>query len=171
VGHRALDCPNDWPNVATYHTLTQTDVDAAKHNCRGKTAAVVVTLPIDSVASVMPDIGRSDEDNSLISDEVSQSLRYTPTSKHLVWDCAADDRQSEFLFPINLTALIDDGSHVVMVKPEIANKLCLKRRKLPNPLRLSLAIKDNQSRMNNFNVPSNNINEQPAVESLPNASN
>jgi hypothetical protein len=160
VGHRALDCPNDWPNAATYRTLTQADVDTAKRNCRGKTAPVAAAVPIDPIASVMPDVGRSDEGDSLSSDEVSKPLPDIPTCKHLVWHCAADDRQSEFFHPTFMTALIDDGSHLVMVTPEIANKLSLKRRKLAKPLKFSVAINDKSTRMNNTD-PKDNCTHPP----------
>jgi predicted aspartyl protease len=132
----------------------------AKHNRRGKTAPVAAAVPIDPIASVMPDMGRSDEGDSLSLDEVSKPLPDIPTCKPLVWHCTADDRQSEFFHPTFMTALIDDGSHLVMVTPKIANKLSLKCRKLAKPLKFSLAINDKSTRMNNTD-PKDNCTHPP----------
>ena len=33
VEHRAVNCPNDFPSPNTYKSLTQSDVNHAKHGC------------------------------------------------------------------------------------------------------------------------------------------
>jgi hypothetical protein len=136
TGHRAFDCPNDWPSTTNYKTLTQAEVDAAKHKCN-KVAAVAATVPTETVASVMPKANAMEEEDSMESDKVSTQLPpifSVPTSRHLVWHCAADSHLSNFLTPVDITTLIDDGAHIVMIHPHVANRLGLKRRKITNYL-------------------------------------
>jgi hypothetical protein len=54
VNHRAAECPNDFPNLATYKTLVQADVDRVKRNRSKRVATVTATtLPEDVSSSSM----------------------------------------------------------------------------------------------------------------------
>ena len=58
------------------------------------------------------------------------------TVPHLFWRCSINGAANNF--PTMLSALIDHGSHVVLISDEFANSLSLKCRKLlePRPVEL-----------------------------------
>ncbi|TFY53536.1 hypothetical protein EVJ58_g9399 [Rhodofomes roseus] len=57
---------------------------------------------------------------------------------HLLWECAVDGpRASE---PITVQALIDSGSHAVLIREPLVQQLGLRLRKLPQPERVELAM-------------------------------
>jgi hypothetical protein len=72
-------------------------------------------------------------------------LRPSPTSHtppplqlpHLHWPCAADDPDGSF--PVPLDSLID-GSHLVLIRPNVADRLGLRRHLLHKPLGILLAM-------------------------------
>jgi len=49
--HRAVDCPNDFPNPTTYKTLTQTDVDRAKRARTKRVAAVTTNASVANTSA------------------------------------------------------------------------------------------------------------------------
>jgi len=51
VNHHAAECPNDFPNPATYKTLVQADVDHVKCNRSKRVAAVTATTSPEDVSS------------------------------------------------------------------------------------------------------------------------
>jgi hypothetical protein len=106
--HCAFDCTNDWPQATNYCTLTQQDADMARCRKRIKPTPIAVTLPNNATASVMPERLMSEQEgDSMESDEVSETLPTIPTNtvpmgQHLIWCCAVDNRNSEFLKPCNV---------------------------------------------------------------------
>jgi hypothetical protein len=57
---------------------------------------------------------------------------------HLYWRCSVNGRNNEF--PTTFNALIDHGSHTVLISDAFAAELGLKRRKLHAPMAVELAI-------------------------------
>ena len=60
------------------------------------------------------------------------------TVLHLFWRCSINGAANGF--PITLSALIDHGSHVVLISDEFTNSLFLKHRKLFEPMSVELAM-------------------------------
>ena len=60
------------------------------------------------------------------------------TVPHLFWRCSINGAANGF--PITLSALIDHGSHIVLISDEFTNSLFLKRRKLFEPMSIELAM-------------------------------
>jgi hypothetical protein len=58
-------------------------------------------------------------------------------SGHLEWRCRVDGPLSE---AVVITALIDNGSHAVLIDERLVVRLGLKKRKLPCPQRARLAM-------------------------------
>lgn len=71
--------------------------------------------------------GSEGSDTDTDTDEVSQPFRLP----HLRWKCVVAGPKSAF--PVRIRALIDDGSHLVLIRPELADELGLKRYPLPSP--------------------------------------
>ncbi|KAH9829347.1 uncharacterized protein C8Q71DRAFT_718361, partial [Rhodofomes roseus] len=162
AGHRRDACPNPWPDPATYRTLTENDALAAKrgrsHSAppatrRGAPVAAVASssrvedveddenLPAHPVAAVMG-MGRvsytrspSVEDLYRPEDDDRSSVRPTP---HLLWDCMIDGPLVDE--PFQAQALIDSGSHTVLMREPLVRKLGLTLRDLPQPERVELAM-------------------------------
>ncbi len=59
-------------------------------------------------------------------------------SKHFVWKCNIDGPKVDF--PITVSTLIDNGAHVVLIRPEIVQKLELPIHKLNQPECIDVAI-------------------------------
>ncbi len=64
---------------------------------------------------------------------------------HLFWDCRLDGPRTES--PIQRKALIDSGSHTVMIDEKLVQQLGLRRQKLPTPLEISLAMGGQENRL------------------------
>ena len=87
------------------------------------------------VQSAVLGVGEEDSDDE---------LRYAPTNnspfylRHLEWRCRVDGPSvSE---PLLINALIDNGSHSVLIDEKLVGELGLRRRKLPSPQRARLAM-------------------------------
>jgi RNase H-like domain found in reverse transcriptase/Integrase zinc binding domain len=63
---------------------------------------------------------------------------FTVPHGHLFWHCSINGAANGF--PITLSALIDHGSHVVLISDEFTNSLFLKRSKLFEPMSVELAM-------------------------------
>jgi hypothetical protein len=50
---------------------------------------------------------------------------------HLVWRCSTNGTKNSF--PITFDALIDHGSHAVLIREDFVDSLALHHRKLPVP--------------------------------------
>ncbi|TFY53313.1 hypothetical protein EVJ58_g9521 [Rhodofomes roseus] len=188
AGHRREACPNPWPNPATYRTLTENDMLAAKRGrshsappaSRSKPAPVAVVAsssrmqiddddddenqPAHPVAAVMgirrisyscsPSVGalyKSDDDDRSsvcptvpLTSDPSVVAAVSPVQAdpfcepHLLWQCAVDGPLVND--PIPLQALIDSGSHTVLIWEPLAHQLGLRLRNLPQPERVELAM-------------------------------
>jgi hypothetical protein len=63
---------------------------------------------------------------------------------HFFWRCTVSGALGSF--PITLNALIDHGSHIVLISNDLIIELSLKRRKLVKPMPVELAMPDQNSK-------------------------
>jgi Reverse transcriptase (RNA-dependent DNA polymerase)/RNase H-like domain found in reverse transcriptase len=96
--------------------------------------------------------GESNSDISVSNRNFAAAIANQPTSAlmalnedlapftvpHLFWHCSINGAANGF--PITLSALIDHGSHVVLISNEFANSMFLKHRKLFEPMSVELAM-------------------------------
>jgi hypothetical protein len=159
--HRSSTCKGDFPNPVGYKSLTQGDVDKAKKSLNSKKVAAIfpaldtpdenIFTPTHPVAAI---IGTSSQpyayqavnassvldtegDTGSDEDEVCRS-------QHLLWNCSIFSTHDAF--PVNISALIDNGSHLVLIHPDYVQKLALPRHKLPRPISVELAMNEQQKR-------------------------
>jgi hypothetical protein len=152
AGHMSKNCPNGFPDPASYKTLTVAAAEAAKKKMgggKGKTAQTVNAVAdaaaelsegdsmensivtVSSVNAVLPPIATADADSG--DDSVSAPLKVP----HLFWEC---DVLNQAGCPVRINALIDDGAHMVLIRPELASRLQLRIFKLPKPEHVEVAI-------------------------------
>ncbi|KIJ90292.1 hypothetical protein K443DRAFT_15354 [Laccaria amethystina LaAM-08-1] len=151
--HRSQSCPNGFPLGKGYKTLTLTDALSAK---KGKAVAKLSAKPvaatstafeavdsddeISATAAILPDspgeyTSDSDEDWDVSRREVSQpSLR----SKHLIWNCQIHSLTDDF--PTKTHVLIDNGAHLILIHPDLVNRLGLKKYRLHKPELVDVAF-------------------------------
>ncbi len=63
--------------------------------------------------------------------------------EHLIWCCSIKNRSP--VFPatfVNVWALIDNGSHLVLISPQLIQKLNLHIHQLPQPIKITVALKN-----------------------------
>ncbi|GBE82211.1 hypothetical protein SCP_0405940 [Sparassis crispa] len=184
AGHISHDCPNGFPDLSTYKTITQEIVNKLKGQRKltcTTTAISAATVKSDEerensflhpVAAVMgssrmPIAAMPNNDSSILSEEGnSESLvslllstvapitmctvvrNHPPTPvdapfrvPHLVWHCAASGPAHSL--PVTYNALIDDGSHTVLIRDDYVDHLQLHHRRLPIPEHIELAMEGN----------------------------
>jgi hypothetical protein len=147
--HGAHSCPNDFPDGNKYQRITA-HRDAAgnapkKNNkggpAKGKVIAAVTMEDADEptssedgdfVTAVLPCAVLGN--GSFSEDDVSPPIR----SKHFVakFNIAAKHLD----FPLTFTTLIDNGAHLVLIRPEVVDALQLERHPLKIPETVSVAI-------------------------------
>jgi hypothetical protein len=157
--HCSQSCPNGLPLGKGYKTLTMTDVLAAK---KGKAVSKLVAKPvaatsasIDAVdtdedvsatAAILPHSANdytsdSDEDWDVSRHEVS----HTPhRGKRLIWNCQINSLMTDF--PIKTCTLIDNGAHLVLIRPELVEELGLKKYRLHKPEPVSIAFSNEKKK-------------------------
>ena len=148
VNHKGADCPNGFPAPSSYKTLTAAYAEAvrdSKNKPRPRVAAHVgqaETSVYEDAVEGSAVLGISDE----ISDDSDEYVRtnHTPpfSSGHLEWRCQIDG--SSVSEPVVVTALIDNGSHSVLIDDGLVTKLGLRRRRLLSPQRARLAMGDEE---------------------------
>lgn len=155
VKHRSRDCPNQAP-PANRKRLSEADVPAsakaayaAFQRVKTETAAAIqaleeqenaasagetstsATAPME-VAAVMQTCVLEGADTD--SDEYVAPF----SAPHLVWNCLLEGPSTEFPTPIR--ALIDHGSHLVLIDEALVRKLGLRRRRVPTPIHVKMAV-------------------------------
>ena len=185
--HVSKDCTNDWPNTATYRTITAADVAAASK--AGKimknisVAVMSITNPITSSSTVAtiispnpvayiaanmqsviaddPDYSDLDDSNrvcvhcswpctavvlstkipALTVKQIGEKVGLAPFFEpHLWWRCSMD--VSDFM-PQTINALIDPGSHTVLIHADLVDTLLLHCRLLHKPKIIELLMESN----------------------------
>jgi hypothetical protein len=157
VDHCSASCKSEFPNPVGYETLTQGDVDRAKKSTSKKVAVVFPALD-DSDKNIFPSI----HPVAAIIGSLSQPYAYQAVntssvldaegdtksddevcpSQHMIWHCSTFSANETF--PVPLSALIDNGLHLVLIHPDYIQKLTLPRQKLACPISIELAMHGKQ---------------------------
>ena len=81
--------------------------------------------------------------NSSFSSESDNSVRQPFKSKHYIWKCKIDSSADEF--PVTLSTLIDNGAHMVLIRPDTVQNLALPTFLLPEPEVIDVAVSSSSS--------------------------
>ena len=81
--------------------------------------------------------------NGSFSSEGNSSVCQPFKSKHYVWKCSINAPADEF--PIKVSTLIDNGAHMVLIRPETVKQLGLPSFPLPHPEEVDVAISSSSS--------------------------
>jgi hypothetical protein len=76
--------------------------------------------------------------------KASVSVTAPLTVPHLFWKCSVSGSTNSF--PVTINALIDDGSHTVLISESLTKSLGLKRRKLHEPMYVEMAMPEDGSK-------------------------
>ena len=130
------------------HTLQDALRAKAKSSRPAPVAAITDTFSMsfspdnDLVAAVFPPGSSSTADKSLSdSSEASlASVSITPPlkGKHLIWSCILNNDADTI--SVKADALIDSGSHMALIHPDLVSRLKLQSYKLAHPERVSVAM-------------------------------
>ncbi|KAG1857406.1 hypothetical protein F4604DRAFT_1589940, partial [Suillus subluteus] len=131
VSHQSKECTDGAPEASTYKVLTESDAIAAKP----KTRAVAAVGPVGAVmpSSVLDDGSDSEDDMCVAPFETA----------HIMWPCLLTGPNSNSFERVD--ALIDHGSHLVLIDENVVNKLGLRKRKLYKKIEANSAFMDNSS--------------------------
>ena len=129
VDHKGASCPNGFPSPSSYKPLTVEYTEAVrdsknKPRSRGGPVAHVGYPEEVDVGAGLAVLGIGEEESD-DSEYVRKSTPSTPfSSGHLEWHCRVDGPSE----PVSVRALIDNGSHSVLVDKELVRRLGLRRR-------------------------------------------
>jgi len=152
VDHCSANCPNEFPTGVGYKTLTTDDVKSACRKTSNPVASVVelshrsgillivaIMLPTNDSMVLEGNSGdlSKDSDDSMSAHSVLFSI------PHYRWRCAIDGADS--LNCVDIEALIDNGSHTVLIRDDLVDNLKLRRWKLHEPRNISLAVSDSEN--------------------------
>ena len=166
--HTAGSCTNDFPAAEHYRTRTLEDALRAQRSSsqRGSDKGKQNSLPAKpttSKAAAATISAEPDENTSLDStNENAVYALFGPTasssvlgngsfsdgdasvsppslrSKHYIWKCKTDGPAVEF--PVTVSALIDNGAHLVLIRPQLVAQLGLALHQLKEPELVDVAI-------------------------------
>ena len=146
VDHKGANCPNNFLPAHTYKPLTAEYVEAvrdSRNRPRPRAPAPIAHIGYsraDTVLETLPSavLGTGEE-------ESDDSIKYVRTSSlppfasgHLEWRCRIDGPSVPE--PVVVTALIDNGSHSVLVDETLVARLGLRKKQLPSPQQVRLAM-------------------------------
>ncbi|KAG1880280.1 hypothetical protein C8R48DRAFT_587911, partial [Suillus tomentosus] len=161
VSCRSKDCKNGFPDGATYKPLTEN----MALNSKNKSTKTAKVASVEAVAAVMmpsavlgngTDSGEEyvripSSSHVHSSSTSSPPLTITPslspindppvaplTTPQLKWQCLLDGPLSPS--SVSVSALIDDGSSLVLIDEALVTKLGLRRRKLHKPISTTVAM-------------------------------
>jgi hypothetical protein len=153
VDHHSANCPNEFPSGVGYKPLTTDDVKSACCKMSNPVASVADSshgsgiLPITAIMPPTNDsavLEGNSSDLSKDSDD-SMSAHSVPFSiPHYHWRCVINGMDS--LNHVDVEALIDNGSHTVLICDDLVDNLKLCRWKLHEPMNISLAVSDSENR-------------------------
>ncbi|KAI6095623.1 hypothetical protein F5141DRAFT_988573, partial [Pisolithus sp. B1] len=140
--HTTHNCLNDFPDANTYKMLTADDVESAQgKKCPHPVAVVTEEEPAvkcacssddERVAVVMPSVALGDGSDS---GEEYVALFSVP---HFHWSCLVNGPNVPSA--ISMKALIDNGSHLVLIDAALVKQLGLHHHSLPKPYTVSVAL-------------------------------
>jgi hypothetical protein len=143
AGHRSSDCTVVLSGVG-YKMLTAADAARAlkaHQKSMGTTSNVNMVsdtaIQDDMVAAIFPDsLGLLDDDFGDTSDQSIMSVSAPLKCDHLLWNCVLNGPKGL----LTVTALIDSGAHLVLMRPNIAARLGLSPIPLANPEIVNVAL-------------------------------
>ena len=142
VDHKGANCPNGFPAPGSYKALTPEYAEAVRDGRnkprRGGTMAAHIGHASgneDATPSAVLGVGEGESDDS---NEYVPRSSGSFSSGHLEWRCQIDGPSMSK--PLVITALIDNGSHSVLIDETLVARLGLRRRRLPSPQRVRLAM-------------------------------
>jgi hypothetical protein len=144
VDHKGANCPNGFPSPVGYRALTVEQAEAVrdsrnKPRTRGLGPVAHIGYSVEEAQTLPLAVLGEGEDDSADSDEYIRASPVSPfSSGHLEWRCQVDG--PSVTEPIVVTALIDNGSHSVLIDDGLVWKLGLRRRRLPAPQWVRLAM-------------------------------
>jgi len=161
--HRTPNCPNDFPSADSYKPLSVEDLNRAKkfsekkgvsgssqrqpktvaalQDATQETASAPATeYSEDGIyATFGPTAGSSIIGNGSFS-EGETSVSFPPLkSKHFIWKCKVNGGPTVD-FPLMVHTLIDNGAHIVLIRPELVKQLHLPVYTLETPEEVDVAI-------------------------------
>ena len=154
AGHRAHQCTTTISGKG-YKTLTVHDANRAKnaYNAKATTPQLNTVASVsdattskdneDFIAAVFPNLSSNligDGSFSENSDSSFTSVSPPPhiKSKHFIWNCSLTG--PAVTFPVTKPALIDNGCHMVLIRPDIVAELGLPIFELKEPEEVDVAI-------------------------------
>ena len=121
---KAVAKPTAKPVAATSASIETVDTDEEI----SATAAILPQSPADYTSD-------SDEDWDVSHRDVSHSPH---RSKHLIWQCQIHSLTNDF--PVKTRALLDNGAHLALIRPELVERLGLKKYRLHEPEPVDVAF-------------------------------
>ncbi|EDR01163.1 uncharacterized protein LACBIDRAFT_333567 [Laccaria bicolor S238N-H82] len=110
--HKSHDCPNGFPAGKNYKTLTAADAMTAK---KGKAVAKPTTKPVATTSTSIENIN-SDDDISVAAAILPNSPgEYNSNSDGGICHVMSSIED----FPVKTRALIDNGAHLVLIRPKL----------------------------------------------------
>ncbi|KIK32494.1 hypothetical protein CY34DRAFT_101398, partial [Suillus luteus UH-Slu-Lm8-n1] len=135
VPHRSKDCTDGAPDASTYKPLTEADAIAAKAKNDKPKKPVAAVAPVAAVmASSFLEADSDSEDDTCVAPF---------ETAHLTWPCLLTGPSCDSFERID--ALIDHGSHLVLINEDVVNKLGLRRRKLRVEIQANSAFLNSSS--------------------------
>ena len=105
--------------------------------------AVAATAPSSDdepnvIATVLPSASDYTSDLEENTDIAERDVSPPIKSKHLVWECQIHGLLTDF--PVKTRVLIDNGAHVVLIRPDVVAKLNLRKHRLHEPEIVDIAM-------------------------------
>lgn len=147
VSHMRDTCRNGFPTV---HIPVNDDLVRkylAKVRVKKEPVAAVTAAPVAgpsaTIAAVMPEVDSDGEYPYPIS--AGESDEYVPPllAPHFYWDCLVDGPNVPA--PLRVSALIDNGSPIVLISADLVAQLGLRKHRLAQKLQVSLALDSSSS--------------------------
>jgi RNase H-like domain found in reverse transcriptase/Reverse transcriptase (RNA-dependent DNA polymerase)/Integrase zinc binding domain/Chromo (CHRromatin Organisation MOdifier) domain/Aspartyl protease len=111
-------------------------------NVENPVTAIIASLPSSEINfALSPESDAGSIQSAPVSNPNTQYPVIAPVSvEHLRWKAAVYGKND---FPVPFNCLLDNGAHLVLIRPEVVKSLGLKIHKLKNPELVSLALKQN----------------------------
>ena len=146
------------PSVNDHSYESESSLDHGIHPVAAVFAGIdnpVAYMPANGTNVVGNGTDSEDSDVSTPSSQISPLLPNTASPRdaglapfhvpHIYWRCKATGPKTEF--PVTFDALFDHGSHAVLISEAFASQLGLRRRNLPSPETVELAMQSEKKKI------------------------
>ena len=133
--HQTYNCPNGFPDVATYKTITAETVRRLAKKPAPATKAKASVAAVDCeelVAVVMPSAALGDGSDS------DEECVFPFSRPQFLWKCHVNGPLVDL--PLEVDALIDNGSSLVLIDEGVVTRLGLRTRELHKPVSIGTAF-------------------------------